>query len=490
MARAIHWFRRDLRLSDNAALTLALEEADEVIGLFILDPKLLDKPGVSQARVAFLYSSLAALAKKLEQRGGRLVIRRGMVVPELRRALKESGTSTLYFNRDYTTYARRRDEEVERELSEAGFNVKTAKDLVLFEQDELLTTTGNFYTVYTPYKRKWLERIGQQPPRQREPKFEHLRLQSEEAKNLQSLPLPEVPEKIEGISESWFLPAGEEEGKRRLKEWAGVLENGKEPGARIEEYAANRDFPGANKTSRLSPFLRFGLISPSQCYRSAINARERTNRKEGREGADTWIGELIWRDFYYQILWNFPYVAKRAFNERYNELSWSENREHLTAWQEGRTGYPIVDAGMRQLNQSAWMHNRVRMITASFLTKDLLLNWQFGEIYFWQRLVDGDQPSNNGGWQWSASTGTDAQPYFRIFNPVSQSEKFDPTGTYIRRYIPELAHVPDKYIHAPWTMPASEQSKAGCIIGKDYPAPVVKHDEARLKALEMYKVIK
>ncbi len=487
MTKTVHWFRRDLRLSDNAALTLALQEADEVIGLFILDPNLTDKPQTSPARLAFLYSSLAALAKKLEQHGGRLIIRRGGIGPELHRVMQESGASTLYFNRDYSPYARRRDEAIERELSAAGFSVRSVKDLVMFEKDELRTNGGGFYTVYSPYKRKWLERIGQKPPLRTEPKYERLRLQSDEAKALQSLPLPELPDdKAKTLQDKWYLPASEDDAHHRLKEWAGVLEAGRLP--QISGYAANRDMPGADGTSRLSPFIRFGLLSVRQCYRAAINARERSSNPEGRKGADTWIGELIWRDFYYQILWNYPYVAKGAFIEKYNSLQWSNKQEHLLAWQTGRTGYPIVDAGMRQLNTTSWMHNRLRMITASFLTKDLLLNWQLGEAYFWQKLVDGDQASNNGGWQWSASTGTDAQPYFRIFNPVSQSEKFDPAGVYIRRYLPELAHVPDKYIHAPWLMPQDEQDKAGCLIGKDYPAPIVKHDEARLQALALYKM--
>ncbi len=486
MTRAIHWFRRDLRLADNAALTLALAEADEVIGLFILDPKLVDNPKISQARLAFMYDSLRVLSKKLEAKGGRLIIRKGPIVPELLRVLKESQASHLYFNRDYTTYARHRDEAVEREIGEAGYTVRTAKDLVIFEKDEILTGNNSVYTIYSPFKRKWLERINQEPPYKAEPNLEKLTLKSEEARNLESLPVPEKPDAPDQLLETWYLPAGEDEGKRRLKEFAGVLAEGKRP--IIESYAGSRDLPGADRTSRLSPFLRFGLISPRMCYRAAINARERSETTEPREGADTWIGELIWRDFYYQILWNFPYVAKRAFQNKFSELRWADNRDHFDAWKKGLTGYPIVDAGMRQLAATAWMHNRLRMITASFLTKDLLLNWQLGEAYFWERLVDGDQPSNNGGWQWSASTGTDAQPYFRIFNPISQSQKFDPQGLYIRRYVSELERVPDKYIHAPWEMPMSEQIKAGCIIGKDYPAPIVKHDEARQKALAMYKI--
>jgi len=486
LATAIHWFRRDLRLGDNLALTQALEEADQVIGLFILDPKLIDQPKVSLARLAFLYSSLEVLAKKLEKRGGRLIIRRGGIVPELLRVLKESEAKALYFNRDYTSYARKRDEGVEREIRAAGFEVHSLKDLVIFEKDELLSQSGGVYTVYSPYKRKWLERVRQDLAAKAEPKLEHLQLQSEAAKNLETLPLPAIPEEVGKTFDTWFLPAGEEEGKRRLKEWAGVLAEGKTP--LIEGYAAKRDLPGVDGTSRLSPFLRFGLVSVRQCYRAAANARERMTEAGAKQGADTWISELIWRDFYYQIFWNFPRVAKQAFVEKYQNLEWADNAEHLQAWQQGSTGYPIVDAGMRQLNTTAWMHNRLRMVTASFLTKDLGLNWQLGEAYFWQKLVDGDQPSNNGGWQWSASTGTDAQPYFRIFNPISQSQKFDPTGSYIRHYLPELTRVPDKYIHAPWLMPLSEQEKAGCIIGKDYPGPIVNHDEARQKALAMYKI--
>ncbi|HEX2914180.1 MAG TPA: deoxyribodipyrimidine photo-lyase [Chloroflexia bacterium] len=489
MAKVIHWFRRDLRLLDNTALTNATDKGQEVICLFILDPGLIEAPEVCKARLAFMYSALAELARKLEDRGGRLIIRRGEPLSELRKILKESGAKALYFNRDYTSYARHRDSQVEETLTQEGWEVNSYKDLVIFEKEELLTGNGAPYTVYTPYKKRWLSQVAELIPAKMEPRWTSLKIEDATVNGLESLPLPQVSPEFE---KAFFMPAGEDEGRKRLAAFAGALAHHKQKdGAShppIEEYATRRDFPAENGTSKLSAFLRFGTISPRQCYRAAINARERAEKVAQKDGCDSWIGELIWRDFYYQIMWNFPYVAKQSFQARYSQLKWSDNQEHFKAWQAGRTGYPIVDAAMRQLNNMHWMHNRLRMITASFLTKDLLLDWRLGERYFWQKLVDGDQPSNNGGWQWSASTGTDAQPYFRIFNPVSQSQKFDPTGAFIRKWVPELAKVPDKYIHEPHTMPRALQEHLGVVIGRDYPAPIVDHKTAREKALLAYKI--
>ncbi len=482
--RAIHWFRRDLRLSDNLALDAALGDADEVIGLFVLDPRLTTGEKVSAPRLAFMFSCLEKLAANLEKNGGRLIIRQGDPLQEVEKVLRESEANALYFNRDYSPFARQRDEKLEQELTARGFTVKTFKDLVLFEKDELLTGTGGIYTVFTPYKKRWLEKVAQQPPIRFETDYSKLRLQSEIVSNLSSLPLTHY--NIEG--DPWYLPAGEEEAHRRLKLWAGAKVT--QLISRIEGYREKRDFPAIEGTSRLSPFLRFGAVSVRQCYRAAINARERAGKVAEKDGIDTWVSELIWRDFYYQIMWNFPYVVKGAYQKKYDALEWDNNQSGLVAWKEGRTGYPIVDAGMRQLNQENWMHNRLRMITASFLVKDLLINWQEGEKYFWEKLVDGDIAANNGGWQWSASTGTDAQPYFRIFSPVSQSQRFDSDGEFIKKYLPELAKVPPKYIHEPWTMPLALQEHLGCVIGKDYPAPIIDHKIARERTLTAFKAIK
>ncbi|HEX5691769.1 MAG TPA: FAD-binding domain-containing protein, partial [Roseiflexaceae bacterium] len=248
--------------------------------------------------------------------------------------------------------------------------------------------------------------------------------------------------------------------------------------------------PALPATSRLSAYLRFGCIAPSACARAALAASERTGDSTKRKGAETWLGELAWRDFYYQTLAHFPYVLRGAYREQYNALEWENDEKLFEAWCEGRTGYPIVDAAMRQLNREAWMHNRARMIVSSFLVKDLLIDWRWGEQYFMKQLVDGDHASNNGGWQWAAGTGSNAQPYFRIFNPTSQGQKFDPRGEYVRRYVPELEHVPDRSIHEPWTMSDDEQREAKVRIGKDYPAPIVAHDDRRERALAMYRALR
>lgn len=481
MTTVMHWFRRDLRLLDNTALAAASRSADQVIGLYVLDPQLIESPETSPARLAFLYSSLHELRSNLEKGGGRLLIRRGNPVIEVPRAVAETQASAVYFNRDYTTLARRRDAQVEKALENIGCKVASFKDLVLFEPTELLTATDQPYTVFTPYKKKWLASIGQNPPQKQTPHWASLRLEPEISARLNSLEIPQPPAEY---TKSFFMPAGEQVGRERLANWAGQHE-AQPP---IENYVANRNFPATkNSTSQLSPHLRFGTISAAMCYRSALNARERAARVAYKDSCDTWINELAWRDFYYQILWNFPRVAKGSFQKKYSQLKWEENGAYLEAWQRGLTGFPLVDAAMRQLNSLHWMHNRLRMITASFLTKDLLLNWQLGEAYFRRMLVDYDQPANNGGWQWSASTGTDAQPYFRVFNPVAQSTKFDPQGTFIRYWLPELTQVPDKYIHDPSEMPTALQQHLGVIIGRDYPAPIVDHAVARAKVLKLFK---
>ncbi|OJV97199.1 MAG: hypothetical protein BGO39_19060 [Chloroflexi bacterium 54-19] len=481
---AIHWFRRDLRLHDNTALALATQNCEQVIGLFILDPTLLDNPKTCPARVGFMYSSLAELASSLADRGGRLIIRRGKPVEELRKVFRETGANRLYFNRDYTTFARKRDERVESELTKDGIEVVTCKDLVIFEKEEILNGSQAPYRIYGSYKRRWLIEVGRNLPPEQRLRTGSLKIENNDLKKLKSLDMPRIPGDFE---RTYFMPAGEKTGLKRLEEWAQTktAKPKKEPD--ILDYAASRDLPAQDGTSQLSVWLRFGVVSPRQCYRVALDAREQAGHKDEREGCDTWVSEFIWRDFFYQLTWNFPFVATESFQPKFRKLAWETNNKLFKAWCEGQTGFPIVDAGMRQLNSIYWMHNRVRMITAGFLAKDLLLDWRLGERYFWEKLVDYDQPANNGNWQWAASTGADSQPYFQIFNPTAQGKKFDPTGDYVRRWVPELAKVPAKYIHSPEKMPAEIQKELGLVIGKDYPLPIVNHTEAQERTLQAYR---
>jgi deoxyribodipyrimidine photo-lyase len=274
-----------------------------------------------------------------------------------------------------------------------------------------------------------------------------------------------------------FTP-GEAEAQRRLKKFAQDA---------IDQYAQNRNAVSLDGTLQLSPYLRFGMVSSRQAVGTAVTCMESASSQEARKGAETWLSELIWREFYIHILYHFPYVLYRSFRSEYEEIEWRNDEDEFAAWCNGRTGYPLVDAAMRQLTTSGWMHNRARMVVASFLVKDLLIDWRWGEKFFMQHLVDGDPAANNGGWQWTAGTGTDAAPYFRIFNPTSQARKFDPDGKFARRWLPELANVPDNYIHEPWTMSATMQKSTHCQIGEEYPAPIVDHHEAREWTLAAYK---
>ncbi len=488
----IHWFRRDLRLADNTALNAAARDGEgAVIPTFVLDDNLLKGRDVAPVRVQFMLESLRALDDGLRRRGARLVVLRGDPATELVRLAQATGASAVYFNRDYTPAARRRDKRVAAALQSAGVRVESFKDLVIFEEDELLTASGQPYTVFTPYKKAWLSRIT--PIR---PEHGEWRL----------APLPDLPADV------FYIPSAAELGftntqdgpKGGEPEAMRLLTQFKDSGA-LQAYSTRRDFPGVEGTSRLSPHLRFGTISPRQCYAVAVStlsyafpAKRSFSPAASdakKEGADAWISELIWREFYMQILYHFPYADRANFNRAYDVVRWGSgdaalDEARFAAWCEGRTGYPIVDAAMRQLNQTGWMHNRTRMIVASFLTKDLLLDWRLGERYFMRKLADGDPASNNGGWQWAASTGTDAQPYFRIFNPKLQSERFDPDGTYIKRWLPELARVPVEYIHEPASMPPLMQAQVGCIIGRDYPAPIVDHAEQKEEILRRFKAVK
>ncbi len=332
----------------------------------------------------------------------------------------------------------------------------------------VLTVIGKPYTVYTPFSRAWKAQPFSSPT-EITPAPEIIASPS-----LAGLTIPELPAHPES---SPFSP-GEAEAQRRLQEFTAG------PGAAIYQYGDLRNREDLDGTSQLSPYLRFGVLSPRQAVVAAFSAIQAAPDIQARQSAETWLNELIWREFYIHILFHFPEVRQQNF--RLQKIAWQNNQAEFSAWCEGRTGYPGVDAAMRQLVTTGWMHNRARMIVASFLTKDLLIDWRWGERFFMQHLIDGDPASNNGGWQWTAGTGTDAAPYFRIFNPVSQSLKFDPNGDYIRRWLPELRHVPAEYIHEPWKMPMEIQQNSGCLIGEDYPAPIIDHHWARERALLVY----
>ena len=472
MKTVIHWFRRDLRVSDNVALSEAARRAETVIPVFIFEDAFRTGPEVGAARLAFLLKSVESLRKNLLGLGYTLVIRCGKSEDILPALANETGAQAVFANKRYEPYAQRRDERITSALLKVGVGLELFKDAVVWEEMEILTQMGNPYTVFTPYSKAW--KAKPVPP----PKA---RIQSSKSKvqSFKSDPLPKSPDEIGIPLTQTIPPGGERAALALLKEFmAGP----------VYEYGGNRNFPAIDGTSNLSPHLRAGTIGVRTILAELKQAQARkaecgTRKAETGNGCDVFLNELVWREFYLQVLHNFPHVTQGAFRPEYDRLQWSDNQEHFAAWCEGRTGYPIVDAAMRCLNATGTMHNRLRMIVAMFLTKDLLISWQWGERYFMKQLVDGDLAANNGGWQWSAGTGTDAAPYFRIFNPVSQGEKFDAEGKFVRRWIPELNDFPGDLIHQPW-------ENALLLAQSKYPPRIVLHEEQRGKCLAMFKAVK
>jgi len=465
---ALWWIRRDVRLRDNQALRGALAHASTVIPVFILDPGILRSRYHVRAerRKAFLFRGLRLLDEALRQRGSRLIVREGAAATALPILAQETKASAVFAEEDYSPAARGRDGEIARQ----GVNLQLAPGVSVRHPDEVRKADGGPYTVFTPFRRAWLA----------------LPLPSEG--DLLPVPrsLPAVPGGLKSVALPQLplpeeFPPGEAEARRRLVRFAS---GGKAP---IYEYGEGRNRLDWEGTSVLSPYLRFGMVSPREAVVRALQAMAEAPGPAARASAELWLGELIWREFYLAILYHFPSVLKTAFNPALREIPWRTAPQDLEAWRDGRTGYPVVDAAMRQLRGIGWMHNRGRMIAASFLVKDLLIDWTQGEQYFMDQLVDGDPAANNGGWQWTAGVGTDAAPYFRIFNPVLQGQKFDPEGGYIRRFVPELGRVPDRYIHEPWRMSGAEQEAAGCLIGRDYPAPIVDRARVRDRTLAAYR---
>jgi len=463
---ALVWFRRDLRVADHAALHAALSAHGAVHCAFVFDTEILDLlPSRSDRRVEFIWESVRELKGALEARGGALHVLHGRAREEIPRLARRLGAAAVYANRDYEPAALARDEAVAHTLQAMGVAWRTRKDQVIFERGELRTRSGGDFSVFTPYRRAWLAKLAPL----------HLKPYATEKYTARLAP-------AKGLR----LPTLEETGFRRTDLAALGVAPGMSGGARllarfkrhIDLYHEQRDFPAASGTSRLSTHLRFGTVSVRQLAGYAW--------RRGGTGAHAWLSELIWREFYFMILASRPDVTEHAFRREYDTLRFDDDPARWRAWCEGHTGYPLVDAAMRQLERTGYMHNRLRMVVASFLVKDLGIDWRRGERWFAAKLNDYDLAANNGGWQWAASTGCDAQPWFRIFNPVIQSRRFDPQGDFIRSYVTELARVPARHVHAPWEMSRAEQRAAGCLIGEDYPAPVVDHAAARKRTLARF----
>jgi deoxyribodipyrimidine photo-lyase len=481
------WFRRDLRDTDNAALYYALKHCERVWCVFVFDTTILQPlidtwqsrhPGepVQDRRIDFILASLSELDDALRANGGGLVVLYGdpaELVPKLAAELR---VDAVFANHDYEPVAIERDATVGERLAEAGRQWLTFKDQVIFECDELLTGQGKPFSVFTPYKNAWLKQLSafDLKPYPVETYARHLaalpRTLDRDLPTLDQLGF--APSNLADLQ----LPAGMRGAQQLLDDFL----------TRIDSYAERRDFPAAKGPSYLSVHLRFGTVS----IRTLVRIAHEMSLQPDGKGPATWLSELIWRDFYFMVLAHHPRLAEGApFKPEYEHIRWEKGRaadQAFAAWCDGRTGYPLVDAAMLQLNRTGYMHNRLRMVTASFLAKDLGIDWRRGERYFADLLNDFDFSANNGGWQWAASTGCDAQPYFRIFNPVTQSEKFDPDGRFIKRYLPQLAKLPAKWIHAPWLAGAERLAEFGVVLGENYPEPIVDHAQARERTLARY----
>lgn len=466
--KSLVWFRRDLRDYDHAALYHALKNSTQVYCVFVFDTDILNAlKDKADRRVEFIWESVKELKTALQAKRGDLMVLHGNAREEVPALALQLGVQAVFTNHDYEPAAIARDLLVTQRLQPHQISLHHYKDQVIFEQEEVLSQVGKPYSVFTPYKNAWLKKMNDfyLSPYPVDAYIQHL---------AQVEPTPLISLDNLGFARTNLsamrLPTGMHGGAQLFADFT----------ERIQRYKEARDFPAVKGVSYLSVHLRFGTVSIRHLAREAW--------QRGGAGAETWLNELIWRDFYFQILHHHPQVASgRAFKAEFESLNFPNKAEHFKAWCEGNTGYPLVDAAMRQLNQTGFMHNRLRMVAASFLVKDLLIDWRWGEQYFAEKLIDFDFSANNGGWQWAASTGCDAQPWFRIFNPITQSERFDSLGKFIRKYVPELGACDDKEIHAPWLIPPLRQQSLQLNLDKDYPNPIVDHASQREKALALYK---
>jgi deoxyribodipyrimidine photo-lyase len=473
MTNALVWFRRDLRDFDHAALYHALKNSSQVYCVFVFDTEILDKlENKADRRVEFIWESVRELKATLQKNGGDLVVLHGKARQLIPQYALQANIHEVYSNIDYEPSAVARDAEVAAQLTKSNITFHQFKDQVIFEKDEVLSLSNKPYSVFSPYKNAHLKKLNDfyLKPYPVDSYIQNL---------AQIAPTDLISLEAMGFARTNLsamrLPTGMSGGAQLFEDFA----------TRMPLYQEARNFPAIKGVSYLSVHLRFGTVSIRHLARQA---RDLANTGSQSIGCQTWLNELIWRDFYFQILYHNPQVAAgKAFKAEFEHLAFPNDEQLFKAWCEGKTGYPLIDAAMRQINQTGFMHNRLRMVAASFLVKDLLIDWRCGERYFAENLIDFDLSANNGGWQWAASTGCDAQPWFRIFNPITQSEKFDGAGKFIRKYVPEIGNCSDKEIHAPWLIPPLRQQLIGVVIGKDYPAPVVEHAAQRALALDLYK---
>ncbi|WP_420409545.1 cryptochrome/photolyase family protein [Hoeflea sp.] len=470
---AIMWFRSDLRTDDNAALHAASLHTS-VLPVFIRDTANGERE-TGGAHDWWLHHSLERLQENMDRLGAPLVLLSGNPEELIPQLVKSSCASAVYWNRRYDPAFQSLDSRIKKDLQSDGIEVESFAGQLLHEPTKVRTSGDTYYKVYSPFWRAIEDTVEDRQPAPAPEKFNPVDTLPESEKLEDWNLLPTKPDWAGGLRETWT--PGEKGAHERLEEFLSGAING---------YANDRDLPGVESTSRLSPHLAHGEITPAQI----IQALAESDTDASSKDRTVFRKEIGWREFSYHLLVNEPELPQVNHNSRFDDFPWNEDDEGLAAWQKGMTGYPIVDAGMRELWRTGWMHNRVRMVTASFLTKHLMIDWRHGERWFWDTLVDADPASNTASWQWVAGSGADAAPYFRIFNPIIQGEKFDPDGDYVRLNVPELAEMPSKYIHKPWDAPEDVLSKAGVRLGDTYPHPIVDHQKARQRALDAYDKIK
>ncbi|MFO1088565.1 MAG: deoxyribodipyrimidine photo-lyase [Hyphomicrobiales bacterium] len=474
---AIAWFTNDLRLNDNAALTAAAA-AGPVIPVYTLDEEIDGIRPMGGASQWWLEQSLRSLAETLSAKGLRLILRRGRAADVLASLVRETGAGSVHFSRGYAPWSPGREQAVRAAVEAAGATAHRYRGYVLFDPETIRTGADEPYKVYTPFSRACFAREPDRPPRPAPTEIAPFdgKVPSDELAAWRLY--PGRPDWAKSFPETW--QPGEAGARKKLDRFLAHA---------LDGYRDDRNRPDLEATSRLSPHLHFGEISPLTIWFAVRNSMAAANGRSDR-GGEHLLKELLWREFAYHLLHHWPNLATEPFRPEFSRFPWARNESGLKLWAKGLTGYPIVDAGMRELWQTGWMHNRVRMIVASFLVKDLLIPWQEGETWFWDTLVDADPANNAASWQWVAGCGADAAPYFRIFNPVLQGEKFDPEGAYVRRYVPELARLPAAVIHKPWLASPLVLKEAGVVLGESYPKPIVEHDRARDAALAAYERIK